>query len=109
MLSDHGRSPNSRVQPISYRGAVEDVAEAAMLDLGQTGGPSGSVTFQEDHGLQPFRHAIGTLLLRLFTQLDQPALDLGMQPQQAEKHGYFSCEKYVTRKALMSLYLCVDV
>ena len=35
---DHGRSPDPGVQPISYGAAIENVAEAAVLGLGQRAG-----------------------------------------------------------------------
>ena len=53
--------------------------------------------------LQAFRRAVRTFLLRLLTQSDQPAISLGMQPQEARKHGHSSCEKYAIWKQRMSL------
>ena len=136
---DHGRGPDSGVQPISHRPAVQDVTEAAVLGFRQPRRPPGPVTFQEaldavsliprqprgypgarrlqnsrqiaasaafgiqEYRLQAFRHAVRTLLLRLLTQSDQPAISLGMQPQQARKHGHSSGEKYAIGKQLMSL------
>src|ERR1017187_9998774 len=44
---DHGRGPDSGVQPISHRAAVQDVAEAAVLGFRQPRWPPGPVTFQE--------------------------------------------------------------
>src|ERR1039458_4596713 len=136
---DHGRGPDSGVQPISHRPAVQDVAQAAALRFRQPRRPPGPVTLQEaldamslipsqplgylgarrlqnscqiaarsafgiqEYRLQAFRHAVRTLLLRLLTQSDQPAISLGMQPQQARKHGHSSCEKYAIWKQRMSL------
>ena len=57
----------------------------------------------QDHGLQAFRHAVRTFLLRLLTQSDQPTIGQGMQPQQARKPGYSSCEKYAIQGPIMSL------
>jgi hypothetical protein len=57
----------------------------------------------QDHGLQALRHAVRAFLLRLLTQSDQPTIGLGVQPQQARKHGYSSCEKYAIQELLMSL------
>src|ERR1035437_11046517 len=44
---DHGRGPDSGVQPISHRPAVEDVAQAAVLRFLPPRRPPGPVTFQE--------------------------------------------------------------
>jgi hypothetical protein len=56
-----------------------------------------------DDRLQAFGHAVGTILLRLLTQSDQPMIRPGMQVQQARNHGHPPCEKYATKKGLMSL------
>ena len=57
----------------------------------------------QDRGLQAFRYTVRTLLFRLLAQSDQSVIGLGMQPQQARKHGYSSCEKYAIQGPIMSL------
>ena len=104
-------------QPCRTPGSVtfQEALDPLRLIASQPGGDLGAWRLQnsgqiaagsalgiQDDRLQAFGHAVGTLLLRLLTQSDQPMIRPGMQVQQARNHGHPSCEKYAIKKGPMS-------
>ena len=97
-------------RPISLQESLDSVGLVAgqpLRDLGArrfenlrqlAAGPAFRI---QDDGLQPFRHPVSAIALSLFTQADQLAVGLGVQPQQAGNHGMSSWEEYA-----IEIYLC---
>ena len=99
-------------RPVTFQKALDTVRLIASQPFGhfrarrfQNSGQiaAGSAFGIQHHGLQAFRHAIGTILFRLLAQADQPAMGHGVQLQQARKHGNSSYEKYATQTLSISL------
>ena len=106
------RQPRRPPGPVTFQEALDAVSLIPSPPLRYLGArrlqnscqiAAGSAFGIQEYRLQAFRHTVRTLLLRLLTQSDQPAISLGMQPQQARKHSHSSCEKYAICKQLMSL------
>jgi len=106
------RQPRRPPGPVTFQEALDAVSLIPSPPLRYLGArrlqnscqiAAGSAFGIQEYRLQAFRHTVRTLLLRLLTQSDQPAISLGMQPQQARKHSHSSCEKYPIWKQLMSL------